>query len=104
MISSVLVALSAFIVSATARVEIESTSTAFFNAGMQGCISVPENANGAPVTIHDCNTQKNASNQDWELSFFTRQPAGPQPIKVFGDKCIRWCQRRRDKAADLVVR
>ncbi|KAJ6600672.1 ricin B lectin domain-containing protein, partial [Mycena sp. CBHHK59/15] len=58
-----------------------------FNAGIQGCISAPDNANGAPLVIHDCNTETR-TNQDWQLSFFDRQNAGPQPITIFGDKCI----------------
>jgi hypothetical protein len=55
-------------------------------AGIQGCIAVAENAAGEPLIIHDCNTEPDLSNQDWTLSFFTRQPAGPQQIKIFGDK------------------
>ncbi|KAF8196329.1 ricin B lectin domain-containing protein [Mycena galopus ATCC 62051] len=57
------------------------------NAGIQGCIAVADNADGEPLIIHNCNTE-NLANQDWDLSFFTRQNAGPQQIKVFGDKCI----------------
>ncbi|KAJ7163010.1 ricin B lectin domain-containing protein, partial [Mycena filopes] len=51
------------------------------------CISVPDNADGAPLVIHDCNTEA-LVNQDWSLSFFDKQSAGPQPITVFGNKCI----------------
>ncbi|KAJ7493560.1 ricin B lectin domain-containing protein [Mycena latifolia] len=58
-----------------------------FNAGIQGCISAADNEDGSPLVIHDCNTEDTA-NQDWQLSFFTRQNAGPQSITVFGDKCI----------------
>ncbi|KAJ7092400.1 ricin B lectin domain-containing protein [Mycena belliarum] len=86
MISPALVALSVFALSAAA-VEIQSLNSAFFNAGIQGCISVANNTDGSPVVIHDCNTEAPA-NQDWKLSFFTRQPAGPQPITIFGNKCI----------------
>ncbi|KAJ7292525.1 ricin B lectin domain-containing protein [Mycena rebaudengoi] len=85
-ISSIFVALSALIVSATAF-QIQSSNPAFFNAGIQGCISTPDNANGSPLVIHNCNTNTLA-NQDWQFSSFTRQDAGPQPIKIFGDKCI----------------
>jgi hypothetical protein len=86
MFSSTFVALSAIIVSAAA-VEIQSGNGAFFSAGIQGCISVADNADGSPLVIHDCNTEATA-NQDWQLSFFTRQNAGPEPITIFGDKCI----------------
>ncbi|KAJ7865539.1 ricin B lectin domain-containing protein, partial [Mycena leptocephala] len=51
------------------------------------CIAAAENADGEPLIIHDCNTE-DLVNQDWQVSFFTRQNAGPQQIKVFGDKCI----------------
>ncbi|KAJ7450174.1 hypothetical protein FB451DRAFT_1186948 [Mycena latifolia] len=85
MISSPSVALLAFALSAAARLQIESFNNGFFNAGIQGCISAASNADGAPVVIHDCNTEDTA-NHDWEVSFFTRQAAGPQQITVFGDK------------------
>ncbi|KAJ7305538.1 ricin B lectin domain-containing protein, partial [Mycena albidolilacea] len=58
-----------------------------YNAGIQGCIAVADNADGEPLTIHNCNTE-NLANQDWDVAFYTRQPAGPQQIKIFGDKCI----------------
>ncbi|KAJ7905869.1 ricin B lectin domain-containing protein [Mycena leptocephala] len=45
MISATLVALSAFILSASAR-ELQSQNPSFFNAGIQGCISVAANADG----------------------------------------------------------
>jgi hypothetical protein len=56
-----------------------------FNAGIQGCIAVANNADGEPLIIHDCNTD-DLANQDWEVSFFTRENSTPGPIKVFGDK------------------
>ncbi|KAJ6578663.1 ricin B lectin domain-containing protein [Mycena vulgaris] len=93
MISSTLITLSALVLS-TAALEIQSTNPAFFNAGMQGCISTASNADGSPVVIHDCNTQDPA-NQDWQLTFFhpqdnagPAQNAGPEPITIFGDKCL----------------
>ncbi|KAF7341849.1 hypothetical protein MSAN_02040400 [Mycena sanguinolenta] len=87
MLSSPAFALLGFYVSAALAVEIQSFSPAFTNAGIQGCIAVADNADGAPLIIHDCNTEDPA-NQDWSLSFYTREPAGPQPITIFGDKCI----------------
>ncbi|KAJ7640148.1 ricin B lectin domain-containing protein [Mycena rosella] len=87
MISSTSVALLAFALSASARLQIESWSSSFSNAGIQGCISAESNEDGAPLVVHDCNTE-NVTNHDWEVSFFTRQNAGPQAITVFGDKCI----------------
>ncbi|KAJ7703936.1 ricin B lectin domain-containing protein [Mycena rosella] len=86
MILSTFIALSAFFLSATA-VEIQSSNSAFFNAGIQGCISTADNEDGSPLVIHDCNTEDTA-NQDWQLSFFDKENAGPQPITIFGDKCI----------------
>ncbi|KAJ7482681.1 ricin B lectin domain-containing protein [Mycena latifolia] len=71
-----------------AAVQIQSLNPAFSNAGIQGCIAVADNADGEPLIIHDCNTESNLANQDWKVSFFTRQPAGPQQIQVLGDKCI----------------
>ncbi|KAJ8080057.1 hypothetical protein PM082_016884 [Marasmius tenuissimus] len=79
-----LIALSTLV---AARLQIQSGNPAFAAAGRQGCISASENADGAPVVIHDCNTEEVAKH-DWELSLFTRQNAGPQQIKVFGDKCL----------------
>ncbi|KAJ7720489.1 ricin B lectin domain-containing protein [Mycena olivaceomarginata] len=58
-----------------------------FNAGIQGCIAVGDNADGEPLIIHNCNTE-DLANQDWDVSFFGRVPVGPQQIKIFGDKCI----------------
>jgi hypothetical protein len=55
------------------------------NPGIQGCISAPTNASGAPLVIHNCNTQP-AVNQDWKLNFFTKENAGPEQIRIFGNK------------------
>ncbi|KAJ7881984.1 ricin B lectin domain-containing protein [Mycena olivaceomarginata] len=87
MLSSTALAFVGFSISAAA-VQIQSFNPGFNAAGIQGCIAVAENAAGEPLIIHDCNTEPDLSNQDWTLSFFTRQPAGPQQIKIFGDKCI----------------
>ncbi|KAJ6549060.1 ricin B lectin domain-containing protein [Mycena vulgaris] len=73
MFSSSSVALLAFSLSAAARVQIESRSSSFFNAGIQGCISAEDNN----VTPHD-----------WEVSFFNKFEVVGEQIKVFGDKCI----------------
>ncbi|KAJ7735980.1 ricin B lectin domain-containing protein [Mycena metata] len=70
-----------------AAVQLQSGTAAFVNAGIQGCISAAENADGEPLVIHNCNTEALA-NQDFTLNFFTKESAGPQLIKVFGDKCI----------------
>ncbi|KAJ7865536.1 ricin B lectin domain-containing protein, partial [Mycena leptocephala] len=63
-----------------------------FSAGIQGCIAVANNADGEPLVVHNCNTE-DLANQDWEVTFWTPPPgpiknAGPQQIKVFGEKCI----------------
>ncbi|KAK1231148.1 hypothetical protein PQX77_005739 [Marasmius sp. AFHP31] len=79
-----LIALSTLV---AARLQLQSFNPGFDAAGRQGCISASENADGAPVVIHDCNTEETAKH-DWEVSLFTRQNAGPQQIKVFGDKCL----------------
>ncbi|KAK1221243.1 hypothetical protein PQX77_015951 [Marasmius sp. AFHP31] len=70
-----------------AGLQLQSFNPGFDAAGKQGCISASENADGAPVVIHDCNTEETAKH-DWQVSLFTRQNAGPQQIKVFGDKCL----------------
>ncbi|KAJ7285915.1 ricin B lectin domain-containing protein, partial [Mycena rebaudengoi] len=58
-----------------------------FNAGIQGCISAANNVNGAPLVVHNCNSG-NLANQDWTLEFGGRTSTSPEPIKIFGDKCI----------------
>ncbi|KAF9261596.1 hypothetical protein L218DRAFT_961383 [Marasmius fiardii PR-910] len=65
--------------------QIQSNNPAF--QGRQGCISASSNADGASVVIHDCATEDN-SNHDWDFSRFTRVNSGPQPLKVFGNKCL----------------
>ncbi|KAJ7161157.1 ricin B lectin domain-containing protein [Mycena filopes] len=86
MSTTFLTTLLAFSLSAAA-VQLQSGNSAFASAGIQGCISAAENADGEALVIHDCNTEALA-NQDFSLSFFTKQNSGPQPIKVFGNKCI----------------
>ncbi|KAJ7494318.1 ricin B lectin domain-containing protein [Mycena galericulata] len=76
----------ALTLSAAAR-QIQSLNPVFFNAGIQGCISAGNNADGELLAIHNCNTEA-LTNQDWQFSSFTEQNAGPQPITIFGDKCI----------------
>ncbi|KAL0565791.1 hypothetical protein V5O48_016228 [Marasmius crinis-equi] len=70
-----------------AALQLESGNPAFDAAGIQGCISASGNADGAPVVIHNCNTE-DVANHSWEVSLFTKFPAGPQQIKVFGTKCL----------------
>ncbi|KAJ7447316.1 ricin B lectin domain-containing protein [Mycena galericulata] len=57
------------------------------SAGIQGCISAASNDDGEPLTIHNCNTE-DPTTQDWQFSPFDREDSGPQPITVYGDKCI----------------
>ncbi|KAJ7907519.1 ricin B lectin domain-containing protein [Mycena leptocephala] len=87
MFSSTVVALAGFALSTAAR-QIQSVNSGFYTAGIQGCIAVAENADGEPLIIHNCNTESDLTDQDWEVAFFTRENAGPQQISVFGDKCI----------------
>ncbi|KAF7341850.1 hypothetical protein MSAN_02040500 [Mycena sanguinolenta] len=88
MFSSPVFALLGFYLSAAAAVEIQSFNPSFASAGIQGCIATTENADGAPLIIHNCNTES-TENQDWFLSFYDKEPAGPQPITIFGgEKCI----------------
>ncbi|KAJ6453957.1 ricin B lectin domain-containing protein [Mycena sanguinolenta] len=70
-----------------AAVEIQSDNPAFYDAGIQGCIAVTDNADGAPLIIHNCNTE-DVANQDWEVEFFSIYNSGPEQITIFGDKCI----------------
>ncbi|KAJ7157674.1 ricin B lectin domain-containing protein [Mycena crocata] len=86
MISSSIVALSAFILAASAN-QIRSQNPSFFNAGIQGCLSVGENADGEPVVIHDCNTEA-LDLQDWNATFAIRGNTAPSPITIFGNKCL----------------
>ncbi|KAF9263025.1 ricin B-like lectin [Marasmius fiardii PR-910] len=63
-------------------------SPGFYEAGKQGCISSSDNADGAPVVIHDCNNE-DVSKHSWELGLYSKFPAGPEQIKLAGtDKCI----------------
>ncbi|KAK7055442.1 ricin B lectin domain-containing protein [Favolaschia claudopus] len=87
MISASIVALSAFVLSASAG-QIQSRSPSFWNAGIQGCVAVPENADGAPVEIHNCNTE-DLKLQDWNATFAIRGATSPSPITIFGgSKCL----------------
>ncbi|KAJ6506805.1 ricin B lectin domain-containing protein [Mycena sanguinolenta] len=89
MFSSPVFVLLGFYLSAVAAVEIQSLSPSFASAGFQGCIATTENADGAPLIIHNCNTES-TENQDWDLAFYNKESeAGPQPITIFGgEKCI----------------
>jgi hypothetical protein len=87
MISSTsLVALSAVVLSASAA-QIQSRNPSFFNAGIQGCIAAPDNANGAPVVIHNCNTE-DVTVQDWTATYAIRGNTEPAPITIYGNMCI----------------
>ncbi|KAF7369744.1 hypothetical protein MVEN_00306100 [Mycena venus] len=90
MFSAALVAFVGLSLSAAA-VQIQSGNAAFYNAGIQGCITVADNADGEPLIIHNCNAESLA-NQDWVVTFFTPQKIpqnfGPQQLQIFGDKCI----------------
>ncbi|KAF8184064.1 ricin B lectin domain-containing protein [Mycena galopus ATCC 62051] len=50
------------------------------------CFTVANNTEDTPLTIQNCNTAGSLPNQACNLSF--TENAGPQPIKIFGDKCI----------------
>ncbi|CAK5270091.1 unnamed protein product [Mycena citricolor] len=52
------------------------------------CITASSNADGAALVIDNCDTVNSPASQEWSFSPFTRQNSGPQPIKVFGNKCI----------------
>ncbi|KAJ7682346.1 ricin B lectin domain-containing protein [Mycena polygramma] len=86
MISTTLVALSAFVLSVSAD-QIQSENPSFYNAGIQGCVSVADNADGEAVVIHDCNTDTLA-NQDWNATYAFKGDTTPSPITIFGNKCI----------------
>ncbi|KAJ6463477.1 ricin B lectin domain-containing protein [Mycena sanguinolenta] len=86
MISSTLVALSAFVLSASAG-QIQSRNPSFFSAGIQGCITAAENTDGEPVVIHNCNTE-DTSVSDWTATFAIRGDTSPSPIQIYGNKCI----------------
>jgi hypothetical protein len=56
-------------------------------------VAVADNADGAPLIIHNCNTKDSLANQDWVVAFWT--PTGEdgparnssvQQITIFGDK------------------
>ncbi|KAK7055449.1 ricin B lectin domain-containing protein [Favolaschia claudopus] len=87
MISASLIALSAFVLSASAG-QIQSRSPSFAEAGIQGCIAVTEKADGTPVEIHDCNTE-DASLQEWQVTFASGGSTSPSPITIFdGAMCL----------------
>ncbi|KAJ7810273.1 ricin B lectin domain-containing protein [Mycena olivaceomarginata] len=93
MFSSTLFALAGLSLSVIAE-QIQSSNSAFFNAGIQGCIAAADNADGDPLIIHNCNTEDPA-NQDWNVTFFhpaeedgPARNSAPRPLKIFGDKCI----------------
>ncbi|KAJ7292583.1 ricin B lectin domain-containing protein [Mycena rebaudengoi] len=86
MICQTIVGLAALALSVKAT-QLQSGNSAFFNAGIQGCISASDNANGAPAIIHDCNTE-DVAHSDWKVEFFTREDSFPEPLVVFSDKCL----------------
>ncbi|KAF7297416.1 hypothetical protein MIND_00975200 [Mycena indigotica] len=88
MLSQTLVTLLSLAI-ATSATRIQSANPAFTAAGIQGCVSVKDNADGAAVTIHDCNQNSgDGAVYDWQVAFATGQASAPQQIKVFGDKCL----------------
>ncbi|KAJ7721912.1 ricin B lectin domain-containing protein, partial [Mycena metata] len=58
-----------------------------FNAGIQGCIATTQNTDGAPVEIHNCNTE-DTSLQEWTATFAIRGSTSPSPITISGNKCL----------------
>ncbi|KAG7087988.1 hypothetical protein E1B28_012027 [Marasmius oreades] len=81
------ISLSLVAVAAASPYQLQTFAPTWESAGKQGCISASSNTAGAPVVIHDCNTE-DVANHSWDLSLFTRQDAGPQQVKVFGNKCL----------------
>ncbi|KAK1231208.1 hypothetical protein PQX77_005678 [Marasmius sp. AFHP31] len=83
--------LSAGIANAQIVRQLQSTNPAFRAAGKQGCIAASDNADGAPVVIHDCNNE-DVSKHSWSVLPWSpsRQPTNgiPAPVKIFGDKCL----------------
>ncbi|KAL0058751.1 hypothetical protein AAF712_014559 [Marasmius tenuissimus] len=83
--------LSAGIANAQGTRQLQSRSPALWAAGRQGCIAASDNADGAPVVIHDCNNE-DVSKHSWSVNpwipgriAFDGQPG---PMKIFGDKCL----------------
>ncbi|KAF9254892.1 hypothetical protein L218DRAFT_967776 [Marasmius fiardii PR-910] len=50
-----------------------------------GCIIASSNAAGAPVVINQCDVD--LVKEDWDYTGIVQNPL-PQPLKVFGDKCL----------------
>ncbi|KAF7369740.1 hypothetical protein MVEN_00305700 [Mycena venus] len=73
--------------SAAGLSEIQSLNPTFGNAGIQGCMSVAENADGEPLIVHNCNSES-LTNQGWNATFYGRTSTDPEQIRVFGNKCI----------------
>ncbi|KAJ7780111.1 ricin B lectin domain-containing protein [Mycena maculata] len=84
-----LITLFPFVLSVSAATrQIQSANPAFFSAGMQGCVSAATNADGVALVIHNCNTE-NIEAVGWEFtSYDPPETPLPQPIVIFGDKCI----------------
>ncbi|KAG7091228.1 hypothetical protein E1B28_010279 [Marasmius oreades] len=73
----------------TSAYQLQSNLGKFYAAGKQGCICASDNADGAPVVAHDCNTE-DVSKHSWELTLTAseNEERGPQQLKVFGNKCL----------------
>ncbi|KAK1221241.1 hypothetical protein PQX77_015949 [Marasmius sp. AFHP31] len=71
--------------------QLQSRNPALYEAGRQGCIAASDNADGAPVVIHDCNNE-DVSKHTWSLSPWIPGRIAfdgpPGPMKIFGDKCL----------------
>ncbi|KAL0057399.1 hypothetical protein AAF712_015960 [Marasmius tenuissimus] len=102
-----LVSLSVVLVNAQApTLQIQIMSPALETEGRQGCISASDNVDGAPVVFHDCNTEDLTKHswvyQPWVPNRVST-PSGPQPIKVFGDKCLDVKDGANNDGAELQI-
>ncbi|KAJ8079334.1 hypothetical protein PM082_021836 [Marasmius tenuissimus] len=85
-VGALVLEVSGFLVVASAF-QIQSNNPVFQATDKTGCISVYFNTAGAPVVIHNCDAEDSVLH-DWDFNRFTRQNAPPQPLKIFGDKCL----------------
>ncbi|KAG7087987.1 hypothetical protein E1B28_012026 [Marasmius oreades] len=83
--TTTVISLSFVTVAAASPYQLQTLAPSWESAGKQGCISASSNTAGAPAVIHDCNTG-DVANHPWDLVLPTKQAAGPQQVKVFGNK------------------
>ncbi|KAF9267204.1 hypothetical protein L218DRAFT_941778 [Marasmius fiardii PR-910] len=80
--------LALFVSISSATWQIESFNPGFRAAGRHGCISATSNTDGAPVVIQDCLYSADTSTQDWDFTIPPFENAPPQPLRLFGNKCL----------------